>query len=136
MIAEKEKTSLQKREAETMNSVERTRSGKVFVPAVDIFETDEAVVVVADMPGTTEKSIDITLEQHVLTIQAKVEPHIPDGFDLQYREYETGDYQRSFNLTDSIDRDKIDAAYANGVLTLQLPKIEPAKPKKIQVKIG
>lgn len=136
MIANQEKTAVEKREVENVDTIERTRSGKVFVPRVDIRETDEEVIVFADMPGTSEKDIDITLEQNVLTIHARVMPVTMDGLELQYREYETGDYQRSFNLTDTIDRDKIDAAYTNGVLSLRLPKVEPAKPKKIKVKVG
>jgi len=136
MIAEKEKSALKKQEVGNLDTVERTRSGKVFVPAVDIFETENEVIVLADMPGANEKSIEITLEQNVLTIQASVEDDTPEGFDLQYSEYDTGDYQRSFNLTDTINRDKIDAKYTNGVLKLILPKIEPVKPKKIEVKVG
>jgi len=136
MIAEKEKSILKKQESENTDTIERTRSGKVFVPAVDIFETENDVIVMADMPGANEKSIEITLEQNVLTIQARVEEYAPEGFDLQYREYDTGDYQRSFNLPDTINRDKIDAKFTNGVLKLILPKTEPAKPKKIEVKVG
>lgn len=136
MIAEKEKTTLQKREAESVGSGERTRPGKVFMPAVDIFETDEELIVMADMPGADEKTIDVTLEQNVLTIQGRVEALVPRGFDLQYREYDSGDFWRSFKLGDAIDREKIDASYTNGVLKLRLPKVEPAKPKKIAVKTG
>lgn len=136
MIAEKGKTTLQKREVEGVHAVERTRPEKIFMPAVDIVETDDELIVMADIPGADEKSIDVTLEQNVLTLQARVEPLVPQGFDLQYREYDTGDFWRSFKLGDAIDREKIDARYTNGVLKLRLPKVEPAKPKKIAVKAG
>lgn len=126
--------NIQKREADTMQTTERTRSGKVFTPLVDIYENNDEMVVMADMPGVDEKTIDITLEQHVLTIEGQVKPYIPEGFNLSYWEYEIGDYRRSFTLTDTIDRDKIEASYKNGVLMLKLPKVEPAKPRKITVK--
>lgn len=127
-------SSIQKREADTIQSSERTRSGKIFTPPVDIYETSDDIVVLADMPGVDEKSIDITLEQNVLTIEGRLDEVSPQGFNLGYWEYEIGDYQRSFTLNDTIDRDKIEANYKNGVLKLRLPKVEPAKPRKINVK--
>lgn len=129
-----EKTSIQKREADSLQSTERTRSGKVFLPAVDIYETGEEILLLADMPGVDEKSIDITLDQDVLTLEGRVSFEPPKGYELSYGEYEIGDYHRSFTLNDTIDRDKIEAKYQNGVLEVHLPKVEPAKPKKIEVK--
>lgn len=127
---------VQKREAENVETIERTRSRKVFLPPVDIFETNDNIQLVADMPGVDENSVDITLEKNVLTIVGNVEPTIPEGFNLSYREYEVGDYQRSFTLSDAIDRDKIAASVQNGVLSVMLPKAEPAKARKIAVKVG
>jgi HSP20 family molecular chaperone IbpA len=132
----KDKTSIIKREAENTEAVERARSVKVFVPPVDIYETDNDIFVEADMPGTEEKSIDITLEKDVLCIKAKVDLSEPQEMNLNYSEYETGDFQRSFTLSDAVDQDKIEASYKNGVLKLRLPKAEPAKPKKIEVKFN
>jgi len=129
-----EKKTIQKREAETVDKVERTRAGKVFVPPVDIYETDSDIFLVADMPGVDEKSIDVMLEKDVLSIKGRVKPFEPEGFDLAYGEYEVGDYERSFSLNEEIDQNKIEATYKNGVLKLRLPKAEPAKPKKIEVK--
>ncbi|MBD3226286.1 MAG: Hsp20 family protein [Caldithrix sp.] len=129
-----DKTSVQKREADTREVAERTRSGKVFIPAVDIFETNEAIFLIADMPGVDEKSININLEKNVLTIEGKVQHYEPEKMELAYAEYNVGDYQRSFNLSDSIDQDKIDATIKDGVLSVKLPKAEPAKPKTISVK--
>lgn len=128
-------TSLQKQEVQHPEVVERTRSTRVFSPAVDIWENDDNILLLADLPGVAEEDIDIRLEHDVLTIQGKVNSTQPEGFELSYGEYETGDYQRSFTLTDSIDREKIEASYKNGVLKLVLPKTEPAKPKKIQVNV-
>jgi HSP20 family protein len=113
---------------------EGTRSRKVYVPKVDIFETKSSIVLVADMPGTDEKSVNITLEKNVLTITGSAELEHYKGYNLALAEYDVGDYQRSFTLSDDIDRDRIDALVKNGVLRLTLPKAEPAKARKISVK--
>ncbi|RMH98912.1 MAG: Hsp20/alpha crystallin family protein [Calditrichaeota bacterium] len=131
-----DKTTVQKREAETVGSVERTRNTRVFLPPVDIYETHDDIVLLADMPGVNKDAIDITLEQNVLTIRAKAEPQVPEGYELAYAEYEVGDYERSFTLDETVDQERIEASYQNGVLQLRLPKAEPAKPKKIEVKVA
>ena len=128
--------SLQKKEADSLDRTERTRSGKTFIPATDIIETPDAMVLIADMPGVDEKSIDITLEHNQLTIQGNVEATYPDNYQPMYSEYEIGDYYRSFSLSDKIDNDKIEAHYKNGVLRLTLPKAEKVKPRQISVKAG
>ncbi len=125
----------QKQEIEG-SGVERTRARKAFVPRVDIHETGDAIVVTADMPGVDEKAIDITLEKNVLTINGYVEPEQPEDYDLVYAEYEVGDYQRSFTLSNQIDQEKIEASVKGGVLHLHLPKVGPAKARKISVKAG
>jgi HSP20 family molecular chaperone IbpA len=118
----------------TTEGVERTRARRAYVPRVDIYETDDAIVILTDMPGVDENSVDITLEKNVLSINGYVEPVQPDNYSLAYAEYDMGDYQRSFTLSDEIDRDKIEAVVKNGVLRLQLPKAGPAKTRKITVK--
>jgi len=127
---------VQKQEEAPAEEMERTRSRRSFVPRADIYETDKEIFVLADVPGANENTIDITLEKNVLTINAYIEPTIPSGFDVAYAEYEEGDYQRSFRLSDEIDRDKIEATVTEGVLRLRLPKSQEAKTKKISVKTG
>jgi HSP20 family protein len=133
-----ESKELQTVEAEkqeiTTEGVERTRARRAYIPRVDIYETEDALVMLADMPGVDENSVDITLEKNVLSINGYVEPEQPDSYSLAYGEYEVGDYQRSFTLSDEIDRDKIEAIVKNGVLRLYLPKAGPAKTRKIMVK--
>jgi HSP20 family molecular chaperone IbpA len=131
-----EDTRIQKHESENVDTVERTRSQRVFVPRVDIFENDDAILLYADMPGVDEKSIDITLEKNILTIEGCVCDETMEGYELSYMEYDVGDYRRSFTLSDVIDRDKIEATVRNGVLKLTLPKAEPAKARKINVVSG
>jgi HSP20 family protein len=114
------------------SEAERTRAKPAFIPRVDIYETNDAVALIADMPGVDENSVDITLEKNVLTINGYVEPERPEGYSLAYAEYRVGDYQRSFNLSNEIDQENIEATMKDGVLHLHLPKAEPTT-KKIAV---
>jgi HSP20 family protein len=124
---------VQKKEAELEKGVERTRETRVFTPAVDIIEKDSNIVILADMPGVDENSVDVTLEKDLLTIYGKIEPEIPANHKLVISEYGIGDYQRTFTLSSEIDRDHIKATVSDGVLRLVLPKAEQAKTKKIPV---
>jgi HSP20 family molecular chaperone IbpA len=116
-------------------SAERTRDRPAFVPRVDIYENDGAIVLVADMPGVDETSVDITLENNVLTITGSVEPVQPEGYSLAYAEYRVGDYQRSFSVANQVDQENIEAALKDGVLRLSLPKVGPTT-RRITVKTG
>ncbi|HEY84792.1 MAG TPA: Hsp20/alpha crystallin family protein [Chloroflexi bacterium] len=127
---------VEKQEIEPASDAEPTRDVKIYVPRVDIYETDEDVFVVADAPGVDENSMSITLEKNILTLEGQVEISEPDNFDLVYSEYGVGDYQRSFTLSEEIDRNKIEASINGGVLRLRLPKAAPAKARKIAVKAG
>lgn len=125
---------LQKQEAQEMEGVERTRTQRVFMPRVDIYETDNQVVLIADMPGVDEESVDITLEKNVLTIHGYIGENDKEGYGLAYSEYNVGNYERTFALSDEVDRDKIEATMKHGVLQLTLPKAEEARTRKIEVK--
>jgi HSP20 family protein len=126
--------TLQKTDVQTGEVVERRRAAnKVFTPRADIFETADAIVVVADMPGVDESSVDITLEKNILTIDGRVEPGHPEGHRLSHREYEVGNYSRAFALSDEVSREGIQAMVKNGVLRLTLPKAGPARARKIPV---
>jgi HSP20 family molecular chaperone IbpA len=124
---------VEKQEIST-NGAERTRARKAYVPRADIFETNEAIVVVADMPGVDQNSLDITVDKNVLSINGFVEPVHPDNYSLVYAEYEEGDYQRRFTLSNEVDQDNIQATVKNGVLRLHLPKTGLVQAKKISVK--
>jgi HSP20 family protein len=125
---------LEKQETRDLQSVERTRWGKVFSPAIDIIETGDNLKLYVDLPGVDQKSIDIMIDQGVLTIQGNVDTQPIEGYELEYQEYDVGDYHRSFTLSDTVNQDKISAVMNNGVLELILPKAEKAKPKVIEVK--
>lgn len=125
---------VQKEEVTTPEGTERTRECQCFVPRADIYELDDQIVIVADVPGATEKSVDITLEKDILTLSAYIEPLELEGYSPAYAEYEVGDYQRSFRLPDQVDRENIEAVLKDGVLRLFLPKAPQAKTRKIEVK--
>ena len=136
MTKETKELEVQEQELAQTGEYERLSPRTTFIPRADIYETDEDVVVIVDMPGGSEDSIDITLENNILSINGKSTFDAPEGYSEVFSEYETGDYERSFRITDQIDRKKIDASYKNGVLFLVLPKAEQAKAQKINVTSG
>jgi HSP20 family protein len=137
MAEETKDLQVQETEKQEMveSGAERTRERACCVPRADIYETNDTIIVVTDMPGVDESSVDITLEQNVLTINGYAALVEPEGYRLGYAEYRVGDYQRQFTLSDQIDRDKIEATVKDGVLRLHLPKVTPTT-KKIAVKAG
>ena len=134
-MAESESNALQAREkTEVAAPAEQTRPGVIFTPAVDIFETDKEITLLADMPGVKAADLNIDLHENVLTLQGDVRaPEAPNETDI-IREYLTGKYYRQFTLSQVIDQGKIDAAIQDGVLRLRLPKVEAATPRRITVK--
>jgi HSP20 family molecular chaperone IbpA len=131
-----ESQELQVQEKEELEvDAERTRDRPAFVPRSDIYETKEAIYVVADLPGVHEDAVEITVEKDVLTINGYVESVAPEGYTLAYAEYRVGDYQRSFSLSNRIDQENIEATLKNGVLSLRLPKVSPTT-RKITVRAG
>jgi len=112
---------------------EETRSQEQYItPPVDIFENGEGLVVKADLPGVPKDGLDVRVENKLLTIRGKA-MHVAPG-DVVYREYGLVNFFRQFELSDRVDQGKISAELKNGVLTLQLPKAEEAKPRKIDVR--
>jgi HSP20 family protein len=129
-------TTLAKTAAEQTAAAERTRSGCCYRPSVDIIEQQDKLLVLADMPGAKSDAIDVKFEDGTLEIHAAVTPRHGDGDECLLQEYGVGDYYRSFQVSEDIDSSKISAEYADGVLTLHLPKSEAAKPRKIAVNAG
>ena len=121
---------------ESADKVEMTRDLPVYAPETDIFEKNDSILVVCDMPGVDEQSVDITLEDDVLTLTGCQKPVDRPGYSLLYRGYGTGIFRRSFTLSADIDRDSIKARLANGVLNVTLPKAAKAQPRKIAVEAG
>jgi HSP20 family molecular chaperone IbpA len=122
-----------KQEIMNRDNAEQTRPQRLYTPATDIHETQEQLVLLADMPGVKQDGVEITLEQNILTVYGHVdEPEFP-GYSLTYAEYGMGSYSRKFALSNEIDRDGIQASVKNGVLKLILPKSKRAMPRKITV---
>jgi HSP20 family molecular chaperone IbpA len=119
--------------AATGDGAERTRTRAVYAPRTDIYGTDDGLVVLADMPGISSETVDITLERRVLTIRGRSEDQPPEGFSPTYAEYRPGDYERVFTLSEDIEPERIAAKIKNGLLWVHLPKAGPAQTKRIQV---
>jgi HSP20 family protein len=127
---------INKQEAEEKTGVERTRSQRAYIPPASIYENEDQVVVLADMPGVDETSVDITLDKNELTINGYVQTFEPEGYTLAYGEFLPGDYRRTFILSNEVDRDSIVASVKDGVLRLVLTKAPDYKARKITVKAG
>ena len=113
---------------------ERTRDRPVYAPRIDIVETEDALEIYADMPGVTRDSVEVTLEQRVLSIRGRADLSLPEGLAPLHLEYQPGDYERAFTLSDAVDPSRIEARVRGGVLHLRLPKAGPAKRQRIEVK--
>jgi len=113
---------------------EHTRPGPVYAPAVDIFESDSSITVLADLPGVKAKDLKIDLRENVLTLTAAVT--IPElGSEVGVLcEYESGGFFRQFTLGETVEQSKIDAKLTDGVLRLELPKLERLRPRQIVVR--
>lgn len=134
MAVSESKALKPKEKKEIATPAEQMKPGLTFTPAVDIFETDRAITVLADIPGVKAKDLTIDVRDDVLSLAGDVDaPEHPNEVGV-LREYETGKYIRQFTLSEVIDQSKIEADLTDGVLRLTLPKIEPAMPRKITVK--
>jgi HSP20 family protein len=125
-----------KEKQELTTPAEQTVPGPTFTPEVDIFETERAITLLADIPGVKPDKMNIDLRDNILTIIGDIDP--VEGADEEdvVIEYETGRFYRQFTLSEVIDQNKIDAKLADGVLRLNLPKVEKATPRKIAIKAG
>lgn len=127
---------MERAEQSPASRVEPTRDLPVFTPPADIFEEDDALLVVCDMPGVEQKNVTIDLDDDVLTITGHQLDQRPENSQLVYRGYNTGIYRRAFTLAADINREQIKARLVNGVLHITLPKAAEAKPRKIAVEVG
>ena len=131
MINSKEDQMKRKKEVKALK--ELTHAGPVFIPAVDIFENQDALILIADMPGIESKGVDIHLKDNELTISGRLGNDERTDINPIYTEYEYGSFLRTFTLSNAIDQAKIEASMKDGVLKVILPKAESAKPRQIVV---
>ena len=136
-MSKENRVDIQKAETKSAaNTPEQTRPGPVYSPAVDIFENDASITVLADMPGVKPRDLDIDLRENVLTLTGRVSASDVAGQQQVLREYEPGTFFRQFTLGSAIEQSKIDAKLSDGVLRLELPKAERARPRQIAVRTG
>jgi HSP20 family protein len=114
-------------------TAERTRNRATYSPNVDILETADELTVLADMPGLRPEDVEIQFENGTLTICGNVADRQNENTRFLRREYGVGDYFRSFQVSEVVDSDNIAAEYVDGVLTLHLPKVAQARPRRIEV---
>ena len=126
-------TELAKREQNEVATVERTRGGLTYSPRIDIWETDDELMLYADLPGVAPENLDIQFENRELRIHGKVCPR-HDDVKFLYGEYGIGDFYRTFSIGETIDSQNISGELKDGVLTLHLPKTDAVKPRRLEVK--
>lgn len=102
-------------------------------PPIDIFETEQGLVLRADLPGVTPDTLELQVQDNKLTLFGRVQGDLPEESRLAHQEYRVGDFLRSFILSDDVDHDRISARLNDGVLEVTLPRAEKVKPRKIQV---
>jgi HSP20 family protein len=132
MAARQELQVQKKREQETKE--ETTLPLRVFLPTADIYETQDALTVILEMPGVEKGNVDVRVEDGNLRVQGRLDVAKYQGLQPLYIEYNVGHYSRSFQLSSKIDQSKIEAALTDGVLSVTLPKVEEAKPRAIDVR--
>jgi HSP20 family protein len=130
-MAPQELSVQQKREVDKQQ--ESTTPSRAFLPATDIFETEQALTVVLEMPGVGKDGVDVSVEDTILRIEGRIDYSRYEGLQPVYTEYNVGHYVRSFQISNQIDQAKIRADMKGGVMTLVLPKVEKAKPRRIAV---
>jgi HSP20 family protein len=121
----------QKRELQRKE--EPTAPVRVFVPVTDIYETEDGLTVIMEMPGVDKANVEIDVKEGVLTIQGRIDFTRYEELQPVYTEYNIGHYRRSFSISNKIDQEKITAEMTEGVLKLTLPKVHEVKPRKIAV---
>jgi HSP20 family molecular chaperone IbpA len=132
-MAKAQELSVQEKK-ELTSKEEKTVPARYYVPNADIFETDEALTVLMEIPGVEKKDVSVNLENEVLRVEGKIDYSKYDGLEPVYAEYNIGHYARAFTLSNKIDPDGISADLADGVLTLTLQKAKEAMPRRIPIK--
>jgi HSP20 family protein len=132
-MAEKQELQVQKKREQDQKQ-ETTIPARVFMPTADIYESEDALSVILEMPGVDKNNVDVRVEEGTLNIEGRLDLSKYQGLVPLYTEYNIGHYARSFRISSKIDQSKIAAEFNDGVLSLTLPKAEEAKPRTIKVK--
>jgi HSP20 family molecular chaperone IbpA len=129
----KEPTLQVQEKKELTTKGEKTVPARYYVPATDIYETDEALTVVMEVPGVERDDIEVNVENDVLNVEGRIDFSKYEGLEPLYTEYNVGHFSRAFTLSSKIDQQQIGAQIEDGVLTLMLPKVKEAQPRRIKI---
>ena len=120
----------------TVRSNTEAELQRAVLPAVDVFEDDAGITLLADMPGVPKDRLELKVEGDTLSIEGQVVPQTPEGLEAVYAEVRIPRYRRTFTLSRELDASKVDASLKDGVLTLRIPKQAHAQPRRIEVQAG
>ena len=134
MTTQQELQVQQKREVD--KAQESTTQMRAFLPTTDIFETEDVLTVVLEMPGVARDNVEVSVENGMVTVEGRINFDKYEGLQPVYSEYNIGPYRRSFRVSSRVDADRIRAEMRDGVITLVLPKVEEAKPRRIEVTLS
>ncbi len=135
-MSEERSTEMIKREEQTPAEAGAYKKPVVMVPPVDIYEKEDGVILLADMPGVPKDKIDVQVDKNVLTIRGEIGEIVPKDITPLYAEFNGKAYERAFTLSPDVDVSKIEAQMNAGVLKIFLPKAEDFKPRRIEVQAG
>ena len=121
-------------DSQPASATNETPERRLAAPPIDIFESDEGLILRADLPGVTVEGLELQVEDNKLTLFGRVQTSLPDEESLLHQEYEVCDFLRSFILSDEVDHDRIEAKLNGGVLEVLLPRAERPEPRRIQVR--
>jgi HSP20 family protein len=116
--------------------VQQADTQRAVLPAVDVYEDESGITLLADMPGVPKDLLELKVEGDALSIEGKVRAQTPDNLEVVYAEVRVPRYRRSFTLSRELDTSRIDANLKDGVLTLRIPKQAHAQPRRIEVQAG
>jgi HSP20 family molecular chaperone IbpA len=131
-MAKSQELSVQQKK-ELAPKEEKTVPARYYVPYTDIYETDEALTLVMEVPGVEKKDVTVQLENDVLRVEGRIDFSKYEALEPVYAEYNVGHYSRAFTLSDKIDQDGISAELADGILTVTLKKAKAALPRRIAI---
>lgn len=131
-MAKSQELSVQEKK-ELVSKEEQTVPARYYVPTTDIYETEDALTVVMEMPGVEKKDIEVNVENDVVRIEGRLDFGKYEGLEPLYTEYNVGHFARAFTLSSKVDQRQISAQLEDGVLTLTLKKAKEAMPRKIAI---
>jgi HSP20 family molecular chaperone IbpA len=115
---------------------ERQEELQALLPQVDVYESNDGILLVADLPGVPKDKLELRVENDTLLIEGEIVPDTPENMEAVYAEVHLSRYRRAFSLSSDLDTSRIDAQLRDGVLNLRIPKQAHAQPRKIEVKVA